>query len=288
VGAGASGGVSVETLEVVARRRRRRKPRGGYAEGADTPHKQQALRDYFRLWLEITKNIIDRNQWADRTVTVVDAYAGIGVKDSTKEGSPVILLDELERSGVRYRFFAIERDAATFSRLDESIRARFPNADGEVNVIHSEWQGMFREICRTVANSNGLGLVYLDPTGVLTMGDVELLEGAGRIDVAVNVATTNHKRVRKAATVTTKWDEAVLHRLLTPGVVAEKWVFNWYAKSGIGKAFGWLLAFGLPDKIKGEWKRRGYYSGKSVEGREIVLKSLMTKKEQGQMFLEDL
>jgi len=126
-----------------------------------------------------------KNKWAGR-LYYVDLFAGPGrcrIRDIEEEidGSPLIALLGFDFA----KYFLIEADKTCFDALDARVKEHAPEKYKLATIVHGDCN---KEIDRIEIPTSGLGLAFIDPTGVspLAFDTVQKLTTSRKIDLIIN------------------------------------------------------------------------------------------------------
>lgn len=176
-----------------------------YKESANTPTKQSRYRQAVGWECCVIDRILSRHSkgpWIDKIPCFVDTTCGPGISNDGEEGSPLILLKELNRPSYTFpaavHFVDIDEhcissliDIVRRTPLRKNIKIRFHNMDNR--------QFLTEELD---INKWTFGFIYNDPSGDIPTFDelaefYEIVNNAS-CDTIINCPTTTINRVRKA------------------------------------------------------------------------------------------
>ena len=241
-----------------------------------TPKKQATLRALIEGHVNIWRATVKKNGWASNTYNYFDLNAGPGrcPKDTCKsdchDGSPMIAASVLRTAGVRHRLFLFERDDETRCMLASAMSGMRYTGIWEAGALvpipieyHHE-EGVKKR-------ATPFGFVYADPSNADAQWDVLAKYAAEykRVDIAINIACTNIKRLRHLSYPSLKKHLSRIekkHWAVTDPHGCHQWTMltgtNWPS----GKTFG-----------------PGFHDIGSPEGKEIYERVVYTASELAEM-----
>lgn len=147
--------------------------------GAWAADKLHYLQDYLQIL-----SVGMKNQWPDK-LYYVDLFAGPGrcrLRETNEEidGSPLIAL----RFGFA-KYFFFEADEVCYQALDGRVKKQFPEKANRVSIKNLDCNNHIDEIDPP---EGGLGLAFIDPTGVspLRFETIRKLAADRRVDLIIN------------------------------------------------------------------------------------------------------
>ena len=237
----------------------------GVGYGDHTQQKQDDFRGMLSLHINIVDGITQRpgNAW-QRYYNYIDMNAGPGNQNGIV-GSPILFLNQIERTTIPYQATFIEREPCNVEKLQSAINSK--TWRGNVLVVNND---------HAVALHNGTapqrsthGMIYHDPSG--SVPDFDLLAELSKkpafkyIDFVVYLSATNIKRVRRFEQATGR-DAKV--KLLTDYMKSiDK--STWIIRKPMGK-HQWTFAIGSNWVKFPDWEKRGFYRIDSDEGKSML------------------
>lgn len=233
-----------------------------------TPEKQRFLRRYLRLHLTIANGAM--RKWKQNRYYYFDLNAGQGVNPETGEdGSPLIFVQEAERTPIEYCGYMIEQNDENFNVLQANLNRTSAWRAAAIHADHNEYMIDF---CQQ-KYENSFGLFYADPSGVNDM-PFNLLATISRFwkkaDILIAISPTSVKRDRRAHNKVDLVER--LERIKKS---------NWIVREPFSK-HQWTFLYGTNGPVP-TWKKEGFYSIDSPQGREYLDQINLTKNERNEI-----
>lgn len=174
----------------------------GMGQSPVTLDKQDGLRCILRQHANTSKHIISKHpDWYTPTYWYVDTTAGCGYNEQVQcSGSPLIFLDEIERTHLDYRGIFIELDPVLAGLLKDNLRQSYSHViaakPGQIAVVAGDNREWLPKVCDLIPDGS-FGLGYHDPNGE---PDIDLLSTIStrwelrRFDLLVRYNSTAVKR----------------------------------------------------------------------------------------------
>lgn len=244
-----------------------------------TPRKQSDLRYILSTGFAVHKAIQNRRRWADPTIYHFDLTAGSGIVNG-EPGSPVIFWEEAKAAGMSCRAWFCERDKDSAHRLQSNLKAMGADIWCRSRVLNMDYKDGLAEILGALSsirkpdNQWKYGLLYVDPNGTILDGVETIgafLSALPRIDVLVNVAATTYKRCRKAFA-----DEERPYLTDHLALLGKKFL---HVREPYHH-FQWAFCLGTNWADHPEFRSRGFYDVRSLQGAKILQKLDLTTRER--------
>lgn len=238
-----------------------------------------AKQDDFHSLLSLHVGIVDRmtnkpgKNW-QRRYTFIDMNAGPGCYDGLI-GSPLIFLEEIEKTTIPYRAVFIEREAINADALRDNVGLR--SLRHQPLIINDSHANVLRKYIKSQAPKT-YGLIYHDPSG--SVPDFDLLSDASRapildyMEFMIYLSATNIKRVRRFQEATNR-DAKVKLLIDSLQTINKK---TWIIRKPQGR-HQWTFVLGSNWSKFPEWEKRGFYRIDSPVGQEILRSLTYTDKE---------
>lgn len=250
--------------------------RNGVGCSEHTIYKQEIFKQIVHANIQMWKSALSNPRHFEGNYTYVDMNAGPGVVPGFDiNGSPIIALEELEMSGIRYFAHLFENNISSFTELRKTVDNNssvcvypFPNAE-------------MLDFVGTRGKRNRIpGLIYSDENGVVPFDVLaEFSKYFETMDILIHFSATSIKRVKHYDGYGSLMENLKLIQRknvsIQEGQEKHQWSFLYMTNHP--KAF--------------EWKKIGLYNLRSERGKEIFDRLNKTKKERetdGQATLFDL
>lgn len=237
----------------------------GVGYGDHTLQKQDDFRGLLSLHISIVDGITGKpgNAW-QRYYNYIDMNAGAGDQNGIP-GSPILFLNQIERTTIPYQATLIEREQCNAEKLQTAINSG--QWRGGIKVVNNDHAVALRNGAAPGKSTHGI--IYHDPSG--TVPDFDLLAELSkkpafqRIDFVVYLSATNIKRVRRFEQVTGR-DAKV--KLLTDYLKAIN-KSTWIIRKPMGR-HQWTFAIGSNWVNFPAWEKRGFYKIDTPEGKSML------------------
>ena len=253
--------------------------------------KWEKLGYFMKVHAKAVNSVVHRFDWAFPAYVYIDLFAGPGIYTTSEnrlfdgdcEGSPIVAARALK--GIEHRLFLNDHDVDVAARLTNSLN--FEGIYCNLSVMdQADYVDLITSIKWRRASFPGgkkvYGLVFVDPNGCPPWDECEKLGACkqyDRLDLLIHVNATAHKRLFHHSWMGENMRlEERLRR------IGKKHIFLWVPEGGNQWQFS--LAFCTNWKEFPEFKRKGFYSIDSTEGRELLDRLQYTREELSKQWRE--
>ena len=206
----------------------------------------------------------------------IDLSAGMGAylyENEPHVGSPLLLLETLERRALQYRMLLVDRDPSVVRLLKQNLAIAMRTLRVEpsrIDVLEAEFTSAGGWIHRN-ARPGMLGLMVIDINdlfGSPGLGSIAQLPELARVDALIHIPGTLSKWPRRTEPLATI-DE----------------VLSWFGKKywQVAKArgnFQWLWCYGTNNPQMRELRQRGFVGAETLAGQERLEMVRLTNAER--------
>lgn len=230
-----------------------------------TPEKQRIFRKFIPMHLQMAEGAMRKHNRNPRYY-YFDLNAGCGVNPETGEdGSPLIFVQEAERTTIEYNAYMIEKSEQNFKDLELRLNKTRAFRAAAINADHNEYM---RDFLQNFYKYK-FGLFYADPNAVNDM-PFDLLADLSiywqKADILIAISGTSVKRDRCAH------DKPFLIDRLNQIKKKNRMIRKPFSK------FQWTFIY-MTNGPMPDWKREHFYSFNSQQGREYLAQVNLTKNE---------
>jgi len=220
------------------------------------------------LHLKITKSIIAKNSWANKTYCYYDICAGDG-GDFKSAGSPIIASKLIDEIGMMARKVFIEENPRNFNTMKVRL-GDYASGSSLLNEDHSLF------LTKSVFYEKHFGILYYDPNGDPFVRNKNMIvdfynkRNTDKIDFLLYASFTNIKRVKCSPLTRRTW-----------GFIDDIERINkkhWLVREPVGQQ-QWTFLFGTNWTDFPKFKKIGLHDINSREGKKIMLTGNHSKKE---------